>query len=184
MADTKESIVLLGDRLIRKKGYNAFSYADIAKELGVKNAAVHYHFPNKTDLGLAIIDYHLESLENFKKQTQELGSFQKINAFLGIYDHIKFDNKVCLVGAMATDWDTVEEVIQSKMKVFADEILKWLRLVLQEGLDQKIFTFSSSVETKALMIVTNMLAATQLARITGGTNFETVRGEVLKGLKA
>lgn len=184
MADTKISIIKLGDQLIRQKGYNAFSYADISKQLNIKNAAVHYHFPSKTDLGLAIIDLHLQNLELFKKDKTSLSPIQKVEAFLGIYEEIRLEQKICLVGAMATDWDTLEPSIRNKMQNFTDEILQWLISVLEEGLTQGVFHFAGSAHTKALMLISNMLAATQLARVTGMQNFETIKAEVVKGLIA
>ena len=45
--NTREKIILLGDNLIRKKVIMPFSFGDISKELGIKNASIHYHFTTK-----------------------------------------------------------------------------------------------------------------------------------------
>ena len=55
MNDTRSEIIRLGSELIRSIGYNSFSYADISKALNIKNAAIHYYFPSKSDLGVEII---------------------------------------------------------------------------------------------------------------------------------
>ena len=52
MNDTRNEIIRLGSELIRSIGYNSFSYADISKALNIKNAAIHYYFPSKSDLGV------------------------------------------------------------------------------------------------------------------------------------
>ena len=52
MNDTRSEIIRLGSELIRSIGYNSFSYADISKALNIKNAAIHYYFPSKSDLGV------------------------------------------------------------------------------------------------------------------------------------
>ncbi|HEU4554463.1 MAG TPA: TetR/AcrR family transcriptional regulator, partial [Chitinophaga sp.] len=63
MADnTREKIIELADHLIRTKGFNAFSYADISAPLAIKNAAVHYHFPTKADLGISVIERELQGM--------------------------------------------------------------------------------------------------------------------------
>ena len=36
-------------------GFNGFSYADIAAELGITKASLHYHFQSKAELGDALI---------------------------------------------------------------------------------------------------------------------------------
>ena len=40
MNDTRNEIIRIGNELVRSVGYNAFSYADIAKALNIKNAAI------------------------------------------------------------------------------------------------------------------------------------------------
>ena len=66
MLPTRKKIVVIADQLIRNKGYNAFSYADIASKLNIKNAAIHYHFQSKAVLGKAVIS---ASREKFMKNT-------------------------------------------------------------------------------------------------------------------
>ena len=39
------------ERLVQQRGFNGFSYADIAAELGITKASLHYHFASKADLG-------------------------------------------------------------------------------------------------------------------------------------
>ncbi|MCB9111119.1 MAG: TetR/AcrR family transcriptional regulator [Anaerolineales bacterium] len=58
--NSKRTILNLAESLLQDKGFNGFSYANIASELGVKNAAIHYHFPSKEDLGVAVIKRYRE----------------------------------------------------------------------------------------------------------------------------
>ena len=50
VSDTREKIVDKAFQLMLQRGINGFSYRDISEPLGIKNAAIHYHFPNKVDL--------------------------------------------------------------------------------------------------------------------------------------
>src|ERR1700682_4028701 len=54
-AGTAERILDVAERLVQRRGFNAFSYADVANELGVTKPSVHYHFPGKGELGEALI---------------------------------------------------------------------------------------------------------------------------------
>ena len=47
-------------RLVQMRGFNGFSYADIAETLGVTKASLHYHFPSKAELGRRLIDRYRE----------------------------------------------------------------------------------------------------------------------------
>src|SRR2546429_2510720 len=53
--DTATRILDVAERLAQVRGFNGFSYADIAAELGITKAALHYHFAGKADLGEALI---------------------------------------------------------------------------------------------------------------------------------
>ena len=51
-----QRILDTAEDIVRSRGYNGFSYADIASILDVSKAALHHHFPTKVDLGMALID--------------------------------------------------------------------------------------------------------------------------------
>ncbi len=65
--NTREQIIQLADTLIRERGYNAFSFYDISKKIEFKTAYIHYHFPVKLNLGVAVIERHIKNL--FKNHT-------------------------------------------------------------------------------------------------------------------
>ena len=53
--DTATRILDVAERLAQTRGFNGFSYADIAAEVGITKAALHYHFATKAGLGQALI---------------------------------------------------------------------------------------------------------------------------------
>ena len=53
---TANRILDVAERLVQLRGYNAFSYADVAKAVGIRKASLHYHFATKGDLGLALVE--------------------------------------------------------------------------------------------------------------------------------
>ena len=59
-ANTRSSILDVGERLVQVRGFNGFSYADVAAELSVTKASLHYHFPSKAELGEALIARYAE----------------------------------------------------------------------------------------------------------------------------
>src|SRR5260221_5650367 len=52
---TAALILATAEEIIQLKGYGGFSYADVAAELKITKAALHYHFPGKAELGEALI---------------------------------------------------------------------------------------------------------------------------------
>jgi AcrR family transcriptional regulator len=181
---TRENIVRLGDQFIRYKGFNAFSFYDISKELKIKNASIHYYFHTKTDLGISILKDHQEKLHALIQTTTEKSPQVKLNAFLSIYSAIKSEGRVCLVGSLATDLNSVDPKIAKELRIFAKEILAWVTSILEEGKSKKVFSFQGSARTKALLVITNMLAALQLSRLTNEDDFTTIQNEVVRELRA
>ena len=51
MKDTAQQILDVAQDLVRCRGYSAFSYADISKQVGIRKASIHYHFSSKEELG-------------------------------------------------------------------------------------------------------------------------------------
>jgi AcrR family transcriptional regulator len=137
--DTREAIIKLGDALIRDKGFNAFSFYDISRELGIKNASIHYHFPTKTHLGLSVIAAHQKQLEELIKKYSDKDPLLKLKAFLSIYTYTKAENKVCIVGSLATDLHTVDKSIEIELRKLATRILSWVTEILEEGKSRKVF---------------------------------------------
>ncbi|TPG38444.1 TetR/AcrR family transcriptional regulator [Flavobacterium pectinovorum] len=180
---TREVIIDKADQFIRDKGYNAFSFKDISNDIGIKTASIHYHFPTKSDLGVATIKEHIARYEGLKQNVANASPLTKLEAFLAVHTQIKYENKVCIVGSLATDLNTLDESIKDELKIFAQLIIDWITEILTEGLEQKIFDFQMAPRTKAIMIITNMVAIVQLSRLTDQNDFELVKQTILTELR-
>jgi len=180
---TRSDIVAVSDTLIREKGYNAFSYADLAKTLGIRNASIHYYFPTKTDLAIAVIDRQLEKLNELISSVTDSDPLTQLEAYLSIYTHTREEGSVCIVGSLASDLYSIDERISNHLRTLVDEILLWVAGILERGQDSGVFHFTGSPRSRALLVVTNMLASLQLVRLTDNKNdFETIKEAVLKEL--
>ncbi|MEL7519278.1 MAG: TetR/AcrR family transcriptional regulator, partial [Pseudomonadota bacterium] len=60
---TRDILTDLGEVAIRRFGYGGFSYADLARDAGIKKASIHHHFPAKADLGLAVLERYAQRLK-------------------------------------------------------------------------------------------------------------------------
>lgn len=179
---TRNEIIQLADKFIREKGYNAFSFYDISKEVGIKTASIHYHFPFKSNLGVAVIEQHMKELQHLIEKYKDKSPIEKLDKFLLIYTQIKQENKVCLVGSLSTDLNTVDEDIKVKLKTFASMMLDWVSSFLEAGRKSKVFWFEGLPRVKAMMIICNMLAIVQLSRLTSDKDFKTVRDTIKQDL--
>lgn len=180
---TRETIVDKADQFIRNKGYNAFSFKDISNDIGIKTASIHYHFPTKSDLGVATIKEHIARTEALKKRVAHESPQIKLEAFLDVQTQIKRENKVCIVGSLATDLNTLDDTIKTELQLFAKIVIEWITEILTEGKELKIFDFQMEPRTKAIMIITNMVAIVQLSRLTNDNDFDVVKETIVTELR-
>jgi AcrR family transcriptional regulator len=181
---TREAIIALADELIRERGYNAFSYHDLSRALGIKTASIHYHFPKKSDLGIAVVQDQLTKIQALKQQLADKSPLEKLEGFLSIYSKIRKENKVCLVGSLATDLHSVDEAVGEELKKLGKMILEWVTEILTEGKKKKVFRFFEDPRTKAMLIISSMLASVQLTRLTKQGDFSLIRNAIVKDLKS
>ena len=183
--DTKQEIIRIGKSLIRMYGYNAFSYADISKELNMKNAAVHYHFRGKEDLLAGILDNYIEEYQLLSKQLQgsSLSSFQKLEKFIERYSALADGNCICIIGSVASDYNTLPDSVKEKTTQLIEMAVSMIEKILQDGKKNGELHFPESARTRTLLLLTNLAAGVQLARIAGKKDYESIRKAALNQLK-
>jgi TetR/AcrR family transcriptional repressor of nem operon len=167
--DTRNQILDLAESLLLDKGFNGFSYKHIAEQLGVKNAAIHYHFPAKSDLGTALVDrYRCRFRAWGKQQAQALSPTEKLNGYFGIaLSYLRHGGKVCPLGMLETEFNILPVVVRNEAQALDREMREWLSEVLEEGLTSGEFVFSGEAEDKALVITATLQGVLQIARAAG-----------------
>ena len=169
-SNTREQIIDQAFQLMLQRGLNGFSYRDISEPLGVKNAAIHYHFPNKMDLIAALID---ENHQVLKKATSEFMAYggparpQLEGLFAFTLNQCECGRPICMVGALAVDYDDLSDDIKDANDRFMKDSLRWLCKVLETGRENEEFTFEGGTERKALSILATIQGARQMARVHG-----------------
>lgn len=182
---TKESIIALAENHIQQNGYNAFSYHDIAIQLDIKNAAVHYYFPRKEDLLHAVLEKskrHFQNLVEVSKRDDK-SYMDRLNRFLKIYDdNLNRQNRVCLVGALATDLFTLPLPMRPALTQWVETMKGWLTEILEEARNTGEFRFDGVASDRASLICSSMAGALQLARVLGNKEYKAIKFQLIKDL--
>jgi TetR/AcrR family transcriptional repressor of nem operon len=160
------AILDVAERLAQTRGYNGFSYADIAAQLGVTKASLHYHFPSKAELGRALIErYHtsfVAALEAIDQRTDEPHS--KLRQYVGLYDAVLSDERMCLCGMLAAEYATLPAPMQAALTRFFDANERWLTTVLADGVRAGSFQFRESANERARVLLGALEGAMLVAR--------------------
>ncbi|WP_035564326.1 TetR/AcrR family transcriptional regulator [Hymenobacter sp. IS2118] len=179
--DTRTRILDLAEELLLERGFNAFSYQHLAKELGVKPAAIHYHYPSKDDLGTAIVARQLCRLRKWRDlpRVADLPSNQQLEALFAVYDtHLGHSRQVCLFGALAADFRTLPAPMQVELRTFNRELTEWLAQVLAVGRATGALRFVGSPAAKATQLLSTLTGALQTARVHDEMPFQVILGQL------
>ena len=111
--DTAGRILDSAERLVQARGFNGFSYADVAAELGVTKASLHYHSPGKDELGQALIAPLLASASPTALDAIEGRGAGRAGApsraYVALYTDVLRGERMCLCGMLAAEYATLSE---------------------------------------------------------------------------
>ncbi len=175
--NTQRAILDLAESLLQDKGFNGFSYAHIATELGVKNAAVHYHFPTKEELGCAVLQRYRDRFRLWtnNSRVKDLSPAEKLDWFFSIYTNTRADHgKVCLAGSLETEFNSIPDSLREQTEALTKDLLAWLQATLSEGRQAGVFHFNGDPADKAALILSSLQGALQMARALGTAKFHAV----------
>lgn len=160
MSDTKGRILEIGRRMVQSNGYNALSFRDIALEIGIKSAAVHYHFPTKGDLGAALAkDYTDDARTLCESLLQSADPPRTVfDAYLSVFRAaLTNGNRMCLYGIMAAEYADLPDPVRAEIDRFTEVNLRFIATMLDratpeaKGLEDRALAVFSAIEGAQLV---------------------------------
>ena len=186
-ADTAQRILDIAERLVQTRGYNGFSYADIASPLRITKASLHYHFPAKAVLGRRLIERYERNFLAALALIDRTGSDApaKLRRYAAIYADVLREDRMCLCGMLAAEFATLPKAMRENMRHFFDENERWLTAVLEQGRKAKQLEFAGAARDVARALVGSLEGAMMLARSYGEpTRFQVVADRLLAEISA
>jgi TetR/AcrR family transcriptional repressor of nem operon len=185
--DTATRILDIGERLVQVRGFNGFSYADVAAELDMTKAALHYHFPGKAELGRALIERYTErfaaALADIDARIPDAPA--KLDAYAGLYADVLRDRRMCLCGMLAAEYQTLPDPMRDAVIAFIDANEAWVEQVLSDGRRDGTIALAGPASDAARLIVSGLEGAMLVARPYGDVaRFDTAAEGLLAGFTA
>jgi TetR/AcrR family transcriptional repressor of nem operon len=164
-SDTASEILDIAERLAQTRGFNGFSYADISSELGVTNAALHYHFSSKAELGQRLILRYRERFGSALRaiEASTAPSSEKLGAYCDLYRQTLQSNRMCLCGMLAAEYNTLGEAMRDAITGFFDLNRSWLATLLDDGRNEGNLRFDEPAEQAAKAIISALEGAMLIA---------------------
>jgi TetR/AcrR family transcriptional regulator, transcriptional repressor for nem operon len=179
--DTASRILDSAESLVQVRGFNGFSYADVASELSLTTASVHYHFPGKAELGRALIVRYADRFGDALAAIDASGADAraKLLAYARLYADVLRDHRMCLCGMLAAEYQTLPEPMRDAVIEFFDENEAWLEAVLADGREHGALLFDGPPREAARLIVSTLEGAMLVARPYGDVERFEVAAERL-----
>jgi len=157
MTDTRTRILDLAEDFTQTKGFNNFSYLDLAAEIGVKNSSIHYHFKAKKDLALALVERireaHGKACDDFDRRFET--PQERLAALI---DHFKCyvqNEKICMCGMMAAEFQTVSPEVRKALSLYFSDMRTWLAIQFSQmknpNPNDRALQFLSGLEGSVLL---------------------------------
>lgn len=162
---------------MRRGGYDAVSFRDLAADVGIKSASVHYHFPQKTDLGRAVVERYVERIMTALGEPDDPreSAEDRLSRLCDLYRTAAVEPGLiclcCVLGGQALD---LPEPVSAAIGGYFERLLAWTARAMASV---------PPTAPGAVHVVASLQGAMVLAIATGRRElFDETRVQVLRSL--
>ncbi|AVQ12620.1 Transcriptional regulator, TetR family [Leptospira santarosai] len=164
--DTKEKIVTIARDYFQSVGFRSFSFQDIANDLGIKKASIHYHYPSKEELGLEILEAYNKDFKRFIENIRKRSPRVRLFGLFKLYVSYAGENgNICPFGVVGTEYRALSQTIRDKTLILQDQHRDFLIQTLHDGVRDGSFLLTLGVHDTADLFISAIQGAMQISRI-------------------
>jgi TetR/AcrR family transcriptional repressor of nem operon len=165
MNETKQKIMSVARATVQDRGYNGLSFRNLAKDVGVKSASIHYYFESKGVLGAAVAAQYTADFRTYLDGliAEGLDPTECIRRYVDVFrTTLLNENRMCLGGIMAAEHKELPTEVRAAVLEFSKMNVRWLVEVL--SLRKKPRVTTEAIERHALAIYSGIEGAQLVAR--------------------
>lgn len=162
--------------LVRQKGFDSFSYQDLSDHLGIRKASIHYHFPTKEDLGIALIDNMVAWMTHrFGEMDREgLPAWDRLDQILAIMRTGCEHGCMCPINSLQSSAAIMSDKMKARLDILEDAELKAFSTILEKGVEEGSMSFKGDIRYMAMVMASIIKGATLYGRRHGHETFDRV----------
>jgi TetR/AcrR family transcriptional regulator, transcriptional repressor for nem operon len=169
--NTQEKLIESARYLIQTRGYNGFSYADVAEEVQLRKASIHHYFPAKSDLARAVVEQSRGVIDAQARMLAD-GDFdpqQLLLFYTSYWEKCIADATApfCVAGMLAAEMPTLPDDLAQAVRAHFQSLSHWLETVLSKGAQLGVFQLRYSVQREAEAFMSTVYGAMLIARAYG-----------------
>jgi TetR/AcrR family transcriptional repressor of nem operon len=165
--ETRSALLEVAEELVQTRGFNAFSFRDLSERVGIRTASIHYHFPTKADLGLALIAGQRERVRQALEAIDAAGgpAPARLRSYADVFlGTLRNGHRMCLCGMLAADAETLSEAMLRELQMSFEEHETWLDGVMAEGRSARTLAFPGSPRDRARLFLAALEGGMLVAR--------------------
>ncbi|HTA76406.1 MAG TPA: TetR/AcrR family transcriptional regulator [bacterium] len=186
--DIKTELTKIAMELVQTRGYNGFSYQDLAERLNIRKASIHYYFPAKEDLGAGLMDAGLDQVHAWHEKllAQKLTPTEIMEAYFDYYTELSKDaTRICPCGALASEWENLPQKVRDAYASMLSCHSDFIKTVLEEGRASGEFAKKGTAEEQAQFVLASIMGSLQTARAQGNPDvFQALVSQLWASLKS
>jgi len=171
LSTTADDILRCARSLIIAGGYNGFSYADISKVVGIRNASIHHHFPAKSDLVRALVArYRDEAQAGIAALERTVPDpCEQLRAYIGYWEACITDASapICVCALLASQIPVLPDDVALEVRAHFRALSAWLTSVLERGAKQGSLQLTGTAKAEAETFMATVHGAMLSARAYG-----------------
>ena len=151
--------------LMMDRGFNGFSFRDVAADVGIKSASIHYHFATKADLAEATAQAYREAFQDAVAQIDADSAAELLRAYGGLFvTTLREQGRLCLGGMLAADVASLPDEVRAEVAKFFYAQNEWVENVVHEGQAAGEIRADLNAAKFAKMFVSSLEGAMMISR--------------------
>ncbi|MBC3930277.1 TetR/AcrR family transcriptional regulator [Undibacterium curvum] len=133
---TAERVVDAAEGLIQARGYNGFSYDDVARLVGIKKPSIHHHFATKSELAAVVAQRYTHRFKELLLQIEgsSVKAAERLSAYAALFEKtFSTDKHLCVCGMLGAESSSLPEIVNHEVQRFFDANLDWLTQIADDG---------------------------------------------------
>jgi TetR/AcrR family transcriptional repressor of nem operon len=183
--DKRAQLLTEAEDVVRRVGYADFSYADLAKRVGIRKPSIHHHFRTKEDIGAALVEAYTARFDDDLADiiTASPRAPERLHAYVRLYRTGLEAGQGCLCGVLASELAGLPERVRAGVRRFFQLNVEWLQMVLADGQAAGSIRSDTNARSQAAAVLAGLEGAMLVGRALDSiAAFDAAAGAIIAGV--
>ena len=169
--ETKQKALRLARRYLQTTGLNGFSFQNIADQLGIRKASLHYYFSSKDELTTELLTGYTESFKKWAELQELVTADHKIKSMIQLFTEMAAkEQRICPTGALCADFNSLSRANKVELQKMHQTQRQWIVETIRQGIKEKSLSKNLSASETADMFMAIIQGGLQIARLRGDSS--------------